>query len=114
MRWYVGQLFWQLVIAFALGLLAGYLWWRWGWKQHVVTQEHEVSRLRRLADERGNDATKAEQELTDLRAKHEERMAAWSALDDAHDRLRGEHDKTVAAHAKLVGTHESTVTDLVV
>lgn len=34
MGWFAGQLLILLLVAFLVGLLAGYLWWVWGWKKY--------------------------------------------------------------------------------
>lgn len=86
MGWYVVQLWFQLLLAFLVGLLTGWVLWRWGWKKRVLTQEHEVTRLRQAAASRNQLVQQCEdcaKELAALRAEHEalrgERAAAGGA-----------------------------------
>lgn len=71
MAWYVVQLVGQLLLAFLVGLATGWLLWRWGWKKHVLTQEHEVTRLRLAASERARTIAARDTELAALRAEHD-------------------------------------------
>lgn len=100
MAWYVVQLVGQLLLAFLVGLATGWLLWRWGWKKHVLTQEHEVTRLRLTAAERAQTIAARDAELATLRAAQDETSAR---LVDAERRAAeaevAARDRTAAAAA---------------
>ena len=109
MGWYVTQLWMQLIIAMLIGLFAGWLLWRWGWKKHVLTQEHEVTRLRLAVAEKDRlaaDHQHARAQFADASARAD---AASGALAAANARSAELEAELAAMRAELDAAHAARV-----
>ena len=113
MGWFFTQsLLFMIIPAFLLGLLAGYLWWVWGWKKHKVTQETEVSRLRRLIGDREKEAGTTSAQLVDLRGEHNKRLDELKLVRADLDRTQSDLTAKVNAHASIAAERDKLAAEL--
>ena len=97
MGWYLIQQWFALLLALAIGILLGFLWFRLRWKRVDSSQSHELTRIHRLAADHEADASAHKLQLTDLRSEHEARLIELDSvrgdLGDAHTRYEAtNHD----------------------
>ena len=74
MGWYLVQQWLALLLALAIGILLGYLWFRLRWKRVESSQSDELTRIHRLVDDHAADAAAHKQQLSELRSEHDARL----------------------------------------
>ena len=90
MDWYSVQQWFALLLALAIGIVLGYLWFRLRWKRVESSQSLELTRIHQLAADHEADAAAHKQQLIDLRTAHD---AGQVDLSDARTRFEAtNHD----------------------